>query len=102
MLNRHADEPEIKLPDLPETLDKWLLGCEKCQEVCPLNRRARNRNENVVVTPELNVCGMAIPNTAEIPEQLVREKMSSIQSPEYRNYIEKLLEDKNAERQNKI
>ncbi|MDD5484162.1 MAG: 4Fe-4S double cluster binding domain-containing protein [Kiritimatiellae bacterium] len=102
MLNRHADEPEIKLPDLPETLDKWLLGCEKCQEVCPLNRRARHKNKDGVITPELNVFGMTIPNTAEIPEQLVRKKMSSMQSPGYRKYVAKLLEDKNAKGQEKI
>jgi len=94
MFNRHADEPEAKLPDPPETLDGWLLGCEKCQEVCPMNRCLRNKkNKKVVITPELNVYGMKIPNVAEIPAQVVRGKISSIQSPEDRKYVEKERKD---------
>lgn len=90
MLNRHPDEPAGELPSSGKVLDRWLLGCEKCQEVCPLNRKVRHKR-NVVVVPELKANGMMIPNTAGIPVQLVREQLNTITSPGYRRYVAKLL-----------
>jgi|GEM_PF-3393427 len=94
MLNRHPDEPAVELPSSGAVLNHWLLGCEQCQDVCPLNRKARHK-KNVVVVPELNANGMTIPNTAEIYERIVHDRISSVKSPGYRNYIGKLLEEKN-------
>lgn len=92
MLNRHPDEPAGELPSSGTALDRWLLGCEKCQEACPVNQCARHKNKDVVITPELDVFGMTIPNTAEISGQLIHAGMSSVKSPGYRNYVSKLLQ----------
>jgi len=65
MINRYADEPRRVMPDDPARLDRWVHGCEACQNVCPLNAAARHR-QGAIVPPELTLEGLTIPNTISI------------------------------------
>jgi len=60
MLNRHPDEPRRIMPPGSTHLERWLYGCETCQNVCPVNANAQHRRE-AVVAAEVAVEGMKLP-----------------------------------------
>lgn len=90
-VNRHPDEPLRIMPRKSEQLDKWLYGCEACQNVCPLNNEANHKHE-AVVPSEISIEGMTIPNTAFVPEITIKSRQNLITSPGYREYIRKLID----------
>lgn len=90
MLNRHPDEPERIMPQIPGQLDQWLYGCETCQNVCPLNQEAAHRQEAVTM-PEIMIEGMTLPNASAVPWEIIESRQTAITSPGYREYIRKLL-----------
>jgi len=89
MVNRHPDEPLLVMPRKREQFDRWLCGCETCQNVCPLNKEALHKHETVVM-PEINI-GMTIPNTPIVPRETIEASLDSITSPGYQEYIRRLL-----------
>ena len=91
MLNRHPDEPGLIRPNSDEHLERWLYGCETCQNVCPLNADARHKYE-AIVTPEVMIEGMTLPNIAVISEESVKAGRSSVSSPGYQEYLKRLLD----------
>ena len=91
MVNRHPDEPGRIIPQRPEQLQRWLCGCEICQDVCPLNEEARHRHE-AIVTPEINIGGMTLPNAATVAKEIIESRRATITSPGYHAYIQRLLE----------
>jgi epoxyqueuosine reductase len=91
MLNRHPDEPGRIMPQKPEQLERWIYGCETCQTVCPLNEEARHRHEGIV-TPEIRIEGMTLPNTATVTKEIIESRRATITSPGYHAYIQSLLD----------
>lgn len=88
-LNRHAGEYRKIMPSDNSKLDNWLCGCEVCQDVCPLNKN--KKNTGAVISKEINLYGMTIPNKGSIPEELVKKKITEISSPGYKDYLLALL-----------
>lgn len=91
-INRHADEPCIEIPEDALKLDRWLHGCEVCQEVCPLNAKIIHKKE-VVFSSEINLYGMTIPNVNVVSEDVLRANIKHITSVNYYKYVRKLLGD---------
>ena len=79
------------MPRKSEQLDKWLYGCETCQNVCPLNNEANHKHE-AVVPSEISIEGMTTPNTAIVPESTIKFRQDLITSPGYQEYIRKLID----------
>lgn len=90
MLNRHPDEPLRIIPQKHEQFDRWLCGCETCQNVCPLNTKVHHKYEAVTV-PEVKIEGMKIPNKAIVPKETIETGKSSISSTGYQEYVRTLL-----------
>lgn len=90
MLNRHPDEPGRIMPQKSEQFDRWLYGCETCQNVCPLNAEARHRLE-AILAPEINISGMTLPNTGIFAREIIEAGLGSVTSPGYREYLRMLL-----------
>lgn len=91
-INRHADESCREMPEGEFKLDKWLHGCEICQDVCPLNMKIKHKRE-VIFISEINLYGMRIPNVNAISEDVLRANMKYITSENYYKYVQKLLGD---------
>lgn len=90
-INRHPDEPHKKLPEDKSKFGRWLLGCETCQDVCPLNKNIEHKKE-VVFSRELNLYGMKIENKSTISEEFLRSNMKYITLEPYKEFVCKLLE----------
>lgn len=88
--NRHPDEPLRVLPRSGARLQRWLHGCETCQNVCPLNRPIPHRGD-AVVNPDLEIEGMVAPNVATLLPRDVESKIGSVTSAGYRAYLRTLL-----------
>ncbi len=93
-LNRHPDESLQIMPTNADSLQGWLYGCEICQDVCPINKSVVHKN-NPVLTSELQLEGMVIPNTSTVDILTIKKAMASIISKGYRNYVTKLLSQRN-------
>lgn len=89
-INRHPDEPLCIMPQKREQLDGWVCGCETCQDVCPLNKKANHRHEAIVLS-ETRISEMTLPNTATVSKENIKSGLNLITSPGYQKYIKKLL-----------
>ncbi len=89
-VNRHPDEPLRLLPREGKGLQRWLHGCETCQNVCPLNRPIAHRGD-AVLPAELQLEGMAVPNAAAVSRETIDSGLGSVTSAGYREYLRLLL-----------
>ncbi len=71
-------------------LQRWLHGCETCQNVCPLNEAVAHRLD-AVMPPELTLEGMMVPNLPSLSREIIESRMGSLISPGYQMYLERLL-----------
>ncbi len=88
--NRHPEEPSKVLPADSAALRRWLLGCEECQDCCPINRQAHHRAD-VVREESLRLFGMEVPNRAVIEASLLAGQIGQINDRDYRDYVNRLL-----------
>ncbi len=89
-LNRHAEEPAVRIPNNAVVLDRWLHGCEVCQDVCPINAKAQHAKDVVIASP-ISLYGMAIENRSVVTPADLRRRMVEIKTPGFHSYVARLL-----------
>jgi epoxyqueuosine reductase QueG len=78
------------MPEDVSRLNRWLHGCEVCQDVCPLNVKIKHKKE-IVLSPEINLYGMRLANVATVSQKTLRDNMEHITSAGYLRYVRRLL-----------
>ncbi|MDD2707091.1 MAG: 4Fe-4S double cluster binding domain-containing protein [Verrucomicrobiae bacterium] len=88
-LNRHAPEPHKREPSDVRALDRWLHGCEACQDVCPVNK-GMNHRKKVEFSDHLDLCGIKVPNRSSADREFIRARLPEISGEAWRQYVDRL------------
>jgi ferredoxin len=88
-INRHANELNKIIPENIKE-EKWLHGCEICQDCCPLNNKILHKLD-VVFSESIDLYGMKVNNKPIIDDKEVSSRLNEISEPEYLKYIMALL-----------
>ncbi len=75
-------------PDIAGKMDRWVFGCDVCQNVCPWNRFARETNESPFIPPLENV-EPSIDELLALTEEAFKKrfKKTPVYRAKYENFI---------------
>ncbi|NLO37729.1 MAG: 4Fe-4S binding protein [Clostridiaceae bacterium] len=90
-INRHMGETFRNWPDNRADLDNWVDGCEVCQDVCPINKKAKHKPELVI--DDLDFYGIRMKNADSISRDELKQRKDEITNPDFRSYVERLLDE---------